>query len=405
MAQVVVVAFSPLITRIYSPEVFGLQGVFLSMLGILSPLVALRFPMAIITAETNVEVLKLVRLAIIVAIASTSLLLGGLLLGGETAMILIGAEKLGSLVFLLPLALFSVALQEITDYHAARLGAFRLIGIVSVCQAFATNSARVVGGLMNPIAFVLVLVSSLAPALKSTMLMIGSRDLRFRATGFTVDEAVHLVKKYRDFPFYRMPTDFIRALSSSAPIVFLSAFYSPAVAGFYLLAHTVIKLPLNVIGVALGNVIYAKFAELERERKPLFPLASRVTVIQLLGPGSLLLIIGFYFPPLFSFAFGKNWATAGEYGQWMVLWVVCMLANIPTVRALPVIGRQGWHLAFNCLIAVVGIGGLFLGAITSSNAYEAVMFYSIATSVVYVCQIVTYLILIHSHDMKESSSV
>jgi len=43
-AQVVVFAFSPLITRIYSPEVFGLQGVFLSLIGILSPVIALRYP-------------------------------------------------------------------------------------------------------------------------------------------------------------------------------------------------------------------------------------------------------------------------------------------------------------------------------------------------------------------------
>src|SRR5690606_33157336 len=51
--QIVTFAFAPLITRIYSPETFGLQGVFLSLVSILSPVVALRYPMAIVVADDD----------------------------------------------------------------------------------------------------------------------------------------------------------------------------------------------------------------------------------------------------------------------------------------------------------------------------------------------------------------
>ena len=41
-AQIILLLFAPIITRIFGPEVFGLQGIFLSVISILSPIVTLR---------------------------------------------------------------------------------------------------------------------------------------------------------------------------------------------------------------------------------------------------------------------------------------------------------------------------------------------------------------------------
>ena len=400
LAQVVVVAFSPLITRIYSPEVFGLQGVFLSLISILGPLIALRYPMAIIIADSDDEALKIGRLALYVAITVACIMWGVLLVGGQTVTTLIGAEGLGALVFLLPLALLSVAVQNISDYRAARLGVFRLVGIVSVLQALVTNLARVLGGLWSPVAAILIAVTTLAPAVKSAMFMVGSKEMRARAPALKRSDAIALLKKHRDFPIFRAPTDLIHALSQSAPIILLSALYSPTAAGFYLLAHTVIKLPLNILGSALGNVVYARIAELSREKRALFPFVVRVTAFQLAIPGGSLAVSAFFFPPIFQFVFGENWMDSGTYAQWMVLWIIGMLTNIPGVKALPVIGAQSWHLFFNSFIAVAGIGALVLASQLSGSVYDAIVYFSIATASVYALQIATYLVIVRVHDRK-----
>lgn len=405
LAQVVVVAFSPLITRIYSPEVFGLQGVFLSLVSILGPVIALRYPMAIITAETWDEALKVARLALLVAVTVAGFIWVILLFGGNNITMLLGAEALGNLILLLPVALLCVAVQNIKDFQAARLGVFRLVGVVSVMQAFVTNLARVVGGLVSPTAAVLVAVTTVAPAVKAAMLMIGARNLRQAATGLTGAEARSLLKNHRDFPIYRVPTDFIHALSQSAPIILLSALYSPAAAGFYLLAHTVIKLPLNIVGSALGNVVYARIAELSREERALFPFVVKVTVFQLAIPGGSLAVAAFFLPPIFQFAFGENWINSGLYAQWMVLWIIGMLANIPGVRALPVIGAQRWHLFFNSFIAVAGVGALVLASQLSGSEYDAVVYFSIATASAYAFQVATYLLIVRAHDRKAFHNV
>lgn len=402
-AQVIVVVFSPLITRIYGPEVFGLQGVFLSLVAILSPVIALRYPMAIITATSEDEALRLGRLSLLIAAGIAGALWLVLLAGGQTIPRLLGAEGLGALILFLPLALFSVAVQDVMNFRAARLNAFKLVGKVEVLQAFLTNLARVLGGLVAPVAAMLVGVTSLAPAVKAAMLRLGADELRRPVPGLTRGQATALLKSHRDFPIYRMPTDVLNALSQSAPVLLLAALFSPAAAGLYVLARSVINLPINIVGLAVGNVLYARLAELGREGRSLFPLVARATLFQLLLPGAGLAAVSLLFPDLFAVVFGQDWRMSGEFAQWMSLWVICRLVNIPSVRALPVIRQQRWHLLFNGLIFLGGITGLYAGHWIAGTALGAVIWFSVAVSVICVIQITTYLAIIRNHDRKTNA--
>lgn len=375
--QVVVFAFSPLITRIYSPETFGLQGVFLSLISILSPAIALRYPMAIVVAETDTEARHLGRLAVLVAFGLSVLLGLVLLLGQGAVLALLGAEALGMLVWFLPLALFCVALQDVADYHAARAGRFRLVGIVTVVQAFVTNLARVLGGLAAPVAGVLVAVTSIAPSVQAALLGYGNRP-RKPVPRLLRAEAMALLRKHRDFPLYRVPTDVLNAASQSVPVILLAALFSPAAAGLYTLTRSVLNLPSNVIGAAVGNVIYARFAELARDHQPLMPLLLRAT-LALLALAPVIIGLAWFAPPVFAALFGEEWREAGYYARWMALWVGISIANVPAIRLANVIRAQNLLLIANALILVVRILGIYLVYIVDGHAALAVSVFSVVS--------------------------
>ncbi len=48
LSQAIAMAFSPLITRLYGPEAFGLQSVFVTVVGLVSTVAALGYPTAIV---------------------------------------------------------------------------------------------------------------------------------------------------------------------------------------------------------------------------------------------------------------------------------------------------------------------------------------------------------------------
>lgn len=400
MSQVVVFLFSPLITRIYSPEVFGLQGIFLSLVSILSPIIALRYPMAIITAETDEEMLKLARLSILVAAILACSFWILLVAGGQPLFSLLGAEGLGSLIFFLPLALFCVALQDVTNYRAARLGLFRLVGVVSVIQAFITNLARVLGGLASPVAAILVTITSLAPSIDAAIMRLGSKQLRRRATGLTLTEAGILLKQHRVFPIYRMPTDVLNAASQAVPVILLAALFSPAAAGLYVLTRSVLNLPINIIGSAVGNVLYARFAEMSREGASLLPLLLRSTGA-LLAFAPIIIGLSWFAPPVFAYVFGEEWRESGNYAQWMALWIALMLSNVPSTRTLPVIRRQGFALFFNFALFVVRVGAVIVAWYVSSSALTAIAWYSLLSSAMILLSIFSVIFFVAQFDRDQ----
>lgn len=395
--QAVVLAFAPLITRIYGPEAFGLQGTFLALISILGPAIALRYPLAIVIAEDEEEAAQLARMSLLIAFSLSCGLGLVLLIAVEPLRAALGAEELGGLVWLLPVALFAVAAQEVANYRAARATRFGLIARVKVLQAFGMNLARVLGGLVAPVAGVLLAVTSIAPFLEAMLLARGA-PRRHPAPPVRWYRLVSLMRTHRDFPLYRAPTDVLHALAASTPVLVLSFLFTPAAAGFYVLARSAVSLPVNIVGSAVGNVYYARFAAMARKGEQLLPLIAKATLAHFLLLAVPVLLISALFPTLFTFVFGDEWRLAGEFAQWMALWVGVGLVNGPSVRVLPVIGRQGFHLLFRLLFILCGLAGLMAGYMIKETPLAAVAGYSLAIAPLSMLQLSVYLLLTHNHD-------
>lgn len=377
--QAVAFAFSPLITRIYDPVTFGIQGVFLSLVSIFSPAIALRYPLAIVVAdEREVAPLGQLSLAISFVMACATMLV--LVVAEEPILALLGAENLGYLILFLPLALFCVALQDVFTMHVSRAGNFRAVGTTTVAQSLLTNIVRVLGGLYAPVAATLVSITTVAPGIQAAML---SNPLKWRRANWTLSlaGARELLGKYWDFPIYRVPTDMLNAASQAIPVILLAAMFSPAAAGFYVLTRSALNLPTNVVGAAIGNVLYARFAELARESKPLMPFLFRSTAALLaLAPPTIAL--AWFAPPVFAFVFGEEWREAGYYARWMALWTSVSIAYVPAVRVAPVIKAQSFLLWANVAtliartIVMIGIYWSGGGALDVVIGFSIVSFFS-----------------------------
>lgn len=384
-AQLIVIASAPLITRIYSPEVFGIQGVFLSVVALLAPVVALRYPMAIVLARGNREIRQAEQASLFVALIVCLVVLVSLLVAREPISVALGLDGLGLLVLLVPLMLFFTATQEIVEYRAARFNRFREISVVTALHALFINGSRIVAGLFYPVASTLVSISTAGPAvltwLLGTSIKERGRSRRRRPLAFRNFRSLRtFLKAKREFPFFRSPADLLTAASEALPVIVLTALSGPAVAGFYTLARSVLNLPTNVIGNAIGNVYYAHFAEKAREDKPLFASALTSTLILLLGPGLVIVVGCLFAPALFSFVFGGEWREAGVYAQWMAVWVAIGLAAVPSVRLAPVIAKQGVLLVFRIVSLALQVGAMFFAHHATGDPLTVVIAFSLVSA-------------------------
>lgn len=398
LGQIVAFSFSPIVTRIYSPEIFGIQGIYISILVILWPLTALRYPVAIIMAESDAEVRDLSRLSLLAAGLMSLMSAAVIYIYGRELEEILGMSKLGSLIWFLPGSLFLIAVQEIMEYRSMRMNAFRTIAVVSIVQNLIVNIARTVGGLIHPVSAVLVVVTSLSYGLQAALLYAGG--VRHQVLTDLNEEQMYrrLLKKYRGFPLYRMPSEIISAISQTLPVFLLAIMFDASASGHYALARSVVSLPVYLICGAAGNVLYSRMAEMARQGVKLFPFALRIILLLLIVPGGGMLIVSIYFRELFALVFGADWQQSGDFARWMTLWVVCLFGSVPSERVLAVIGRQSLHLMFSGLVMFGGLFAMLVGKDVFGTEIGCVASHSGLVAGLYVIQIAIYLDQVRRYD-------
>lgn len=112
-AQIISILITPLITRIYLPQEFGVFSLFMASLGLLSPVASLKYEWAIPIAEDNDETSNVLFLSFLVLIFCTVLISVALLLQGKVIMGYFNAQPLWHYSFYIPVGVLGVGLYNI----------------------------------------------------------------------------------------------------------------------------------------------------------------------------------------------------------------------------------------------------------------------------------------------------
>ncbi len=384
-AQVVHLAFAPVITRLYGPEAFGVLGAFTAILAMTAPLAALSFPTAIVLPKQDTDAVGLVRLSLVIALITSLLTLLALICFREPIVRLFNLQTVGSYILLLPLAMvFSVCWAVVTQW-AIRKRLFKSTASVAVLQAFIVNGTKSGLGLVSPIAATLISVDTIGKLVHAGMLWFGIKksqphvpERREKPTAMLT-----LLCRHKDFALYRTPQIFVNSIGKSVPVLMLMSVFGPSAAGFYTLARTMLAVPSMLIGQSVSDVFYPKFVEtVNAGRSGKTLLRNACAMLMLAGAPPYLLVAGLG-PWLFSLVFGGDWYIAGEYARWMSLWVFMILVTRPVIAAIPALALQGSFLIFESMALIVKVVAIYVGYQVTGSALGAVVAFSLSNAVIY----------------------
>lgn len=391
-AQAITIAFSPVITRFYGPEAFGLLGVFLSAQGILSQVGALTYPNAIVLPKSDNEAKGIARLSAYIAFTLAMLVAVILWTVGEHLLRLLDAQEIYRFAFLLPLAMLFVSFTQICLQWLIRKKQFGVSTRVGVINTLIVNSSKVGVGFFYPLAGVLIVLSAMGHALYAGMLALAIKKFRPLADKYTnaTDTKVnlwYLAKKYYDFPFYRAPQVLINSISHNLPLLMLAAYFGPAPAGFFTLCMRVLGIPSQLLANSVSAVFYPRITEAAHRGENLTKLILKATfLLAAVGFAPFALLIAFG-PWLFSFVFGAEWVSAGQYARWMAIMSFFFFINKPSVAAVPVLGLQKGLLIYEFFSTGSKVVAIYIGAIVFSDDQLAIAFFSIFGAIAYIALI------------------
>lgn len=376
-AQSVIVITTPVITRLYTPEVFGVAALFTSVISIIAILSSFRYDQAIMLPKNDGHAANLLGLSvcfIILVSAVTALIL---LLTGNFINTYINSPDFNNFLWLIPIGIFAAGIFNPFKLWSSRFKNFGSISIAQVMAALTAQGSKLAAGFAGYSSSGALILSYLL-GLFISPLVIGSQIWKKQKHIFqsqvTWEKMFFGLKRYRDFPLYSTWSTLFNSASTHLPTIILAFYFSPAVVGYYALGKAVLKIPISLIGGAVAQVFYQKASDTRSRSESLKPVVEKVfNRLVSLGmlPICMLIVIS---KDVFVIAFGEQWIQAGVYVQILALWIFFQFITSPITTLFFVLEKQGVGLAFNILLLGTRVASLIIGGLTGNIIFTLYLF-------------------------------
>jgi len=361
-AQAVVILTSPILTRLYRPEDFGVVGVYTSLLTILLTISSFQYELAIPLPVEEEKAVNILALTIAILFGSTLVLIMAYFIWGNAFLASINAPALKPYFWLLPLGLFGGGLYKILNYWALRHKAFSEIS--------RTRVNRSVGQIFSQLGIIFLVKGPLGLFIGQLINQAGGCGtlgmllLRRNRSTFSFISFVGMGKmavRYRNFPLLNTWSALANAAGSQVPNILLASLFGNYVLGLYSVSLRIMFMPLDLIGQATGQVFFSRLRE--AHTKGHLPMMTWKVFLYLVtlsaGIFGLLASSG---DVLFGMVFGSHWYMAGRYGQWLAPWSFLCFISLPLNNLVFILERQRDNMYFQIVLMLSRIGAIYFGA-------------------------------------------
>lgn len=352
----------PVLTRLYSPAEFGTYALIVSVIGILAPVSALRFELAIPIPELQVDAWHI----FLLCIHATGVLALGLFcllwLQQQTIAIAIGlpSDQVW-LIWVLPAAVFLAGVFQALSYWNVRNEQYTIVAKTRGGQGVAIAMIQMVLGFSSAGTGGLLIGDLLGRAVISgwsVCAMIGS-NITCKAN-YSLHKVIATAARFKGFAIYSSISALVNSVSIYLPMLFVGSLLGAQTAGLLLLAQRIVGLPGLLFSGSISHVFVIEFSKLdsEGERGVLYRQTLGQTAL-LIGP--IFLVIGGLAPWVFAIIFGESWRESGYVASALVSYSFAQLLSGSTISALDVLEAHRTRLIRELIFLIGTIMALFTG--------------------------------------------
>lgn len=381
VGQIIALAASPLLSRLYSPGSFGVFAVFTAILGICLAVASLRFEQAIGLPRSDQVGFNLLVLASLVAVFTSVVL--ALVVLFTPALLGIGDEMPLVVRCLLPVALVLGAMYQALSIWALRSRLYLPIARTRVMQGVATALTQIGGGLLGYGPAGLAAGHALGQFAGVGNLARSSMKTR-RLRRPTLRELWAALARYRKFPLLATPAALLNAVSLQVPVLLFAGVFGPATAGQYFLSARITMAPNDLLGRSVGQVFYAEAIRVGAHRpgvlqRLVLTTSARSFLLGLIPSGAVLI----FAPTLFPIVLGAEWEEAGRLSQVMAFMLLANFAVTPVAQVFLIVERQVLSVLANVAKLLAALLGMLIPIWMSLRPVEVMLVYSCVMAVYY----------------------
>ncbi len=386
LGQLIAILAAPLLTRLYTPEDFGVLAVYTSILSLITVVASLRYELAIPIPASDRTAASLLVLSFVITLGVSGILGLLVLLLSDTIYTWNTTSSLAPYAWLIPLGTIAVGTYKVLNYWAIRKRSFELIARTRLTQGIGNTSIQIGMGVaqLGPMGLLIGQLVGQAAGITTLGRFLFRRDHQAISV-VTLKDVSSAATSYSRFPLYSTLSGFLNTAGLQAPALILAATYGPQVAGWYALGQRVLGIPFNLVSASVAQVYLGEISKLATSNRPALHSLFTRTALRLLLIGAIpviAIILGG--PWLFEQIFGKDWNQAGLYLQLLALSLMARFVVSPLADTLNVLERQDLQLVWDAFRLFITFGTLTAAYKLDLPSVYAVGSYGVGMLIAYI---------------------
>lgn len=374
IAQAIALAISPILSRIFNPEDFGVWAIFIAVTGVFGVIASLRYEMAIVLPKEDEDACAVVWLSLMINVVISIVLLLLVLLFGKAFSSFMEIPSFYPWLFLTPLAVFLMGVYNSFNYWTTRQRRYTLNSAARITQTAGTAGVNLGVGSLTSGATGLILGQVFGLFCATFFFVLRSLkikpELRRRPSNIKLKE---VAAKYRNFPLVNTPHAFLSTMQDSGIVFVIKYFFSTAILGSYSFAFRILKAPVGLIGSAVFQVFFQKASKASSQGERIRPMMWRLHKnLFLIGLPPFVLLF-FYAPQLFAFVFSEPYRQAGEIAQIFTPWLFLNFLMSPLSSITLVKNRQEGAFLITIIDVSFRVAAIAYGGITGDYMFGFVL--------------------------------
>ena len=373
-SQAIGIFLTPIVTRLYAPEAFGLQSIFGSIVTLIAVFSTMSYHNSLILPKNDNEAFNMLTVCIILIFIISGCAVLIISFGYDFIIQKSNTPELKHYLWLTPVFVFFHGLYQTLRCWNTRFKHFGKIAVSRVVETggnkgfvlgagflgYTTGGSLISGVLFASILKNSILVGKLWQENKKRIKHIISRE-----------DLLAGVKRYHKFPMYSVWSELLSRIPAILTIFLIVHYFNRTLLGHYSLSLMVLTLPTTLVISSIMEAFSPRAAMAKHEGKHI-ELLLRVNeriVSLIIFP---FMVLGIYGDILFKFVFGANWAEAGIIAQILVLRAFFEIIFVPALSFINIMEKQEVGLFRRIANITVVIVSLVVGGIYN-NFYMAIL--------------------------------
>lgn len=313
--------FTPIIARVFDPEAYGTFALYSSIVLNISLAIGMRIPTAFIVIHSEQRFKRVLRSMLAFLVVSTFITSLFFYFFDEFLFERVENKNLVGCWYLISGGVFLRVITGMFGNWNVREKAFKRSTIVSISESFGTKIGTLSTGLLvGSISNGLIIGEFIGKGLHVLiqLLLFVRKRIYYLIPSFSFRQFTWMMRSYREYPLFLLPSSWLSQVSNSIIIFYLSAIYDVGQVGEYSMAVGLIAIPVMLISYSSQPVLTQKIVELSKGNEPIknqvlkFFKALVIISFPILVVGMLL---GESIVALFL---GEGWEVSAQLVSWMI---------------------------------------------------------------------------------------